>query len=50
MKNKYLCKTFWHGEWMVLGTVYANTMNEAWTIAQDKWQHVDSVYALDYCD
>lgn len=46
---KYICKRYIDtpngtGTWQVLGTVLAESLDEAWNIASLTWNNVHSVY------
>jgi len=34
-------------EWIVLGTIHATDIDDAWKIAMERWTSVDSVWPLD---
>jgi len=43
--DQYLCKQFYGDKWIILGSVYANDISEAWTKAHKLWgSKVNSVW------
>jgi len=42
--TQYLCKQFDGDKWIILGSVFANDISEAWTKAHQRWDKVDNVW------